>query len=183
MVYLFCGNSHRKNLILKRMVESTQIMSHLTCGICLDTAIEAVESECCHQIFCQRCFCMIKNEKCPLRRNEEFICTISYIPRRLIQDIKAMKARQLNRRVIETLAIHIVRDWKRLSRILNIPESTIEHIDRIMHGDTYEKAIQSLLTWKSINLGSWDVLKEALCGIPRYDIIRFVENLVRTEEG
>ena len=53
----------------------------LECGICLDLATEAVETTCCHQIFCESCLGGV--ETCPMCR-KALIATPSVIIRRII---------------------------------------------------------------------------------------------------
>jgi len=82
-------------------------------------------------------------------------------------------------KVLDEVANNITTDWKRLSRFLDIPEAKIDMIDED-YRRVYEKSLQCLKVWtqtaQSLGNGmSWKILKEALAGLPRYDIIRLIE--------
>ena len=59
--------------------------SHLTCGICLDIVEDAIETCCCHQLFCESC---VKGlAACPMCR-KSLNTTISHIIRRMVSNIE-----------------------------------------------------------------------------------------------
>ena len=55
-----------------------------TCSLCLDIAADAVESECCHQIFCASCSakCIRTFNKCPTCRKQPFLIKESILIQR-----------------------------------------------------------------------------------------------------
>jgi hypothetical protein len=62
---------------------------HLKCTICLETALEASESSCCHNIYCESCLTIskTKNNHCPTCRQTSFEILPSHLGRRLINTI------------------------------------------------------------------------------------------------
>ena len=57
------------------------------CPICLDFAENAVESVCCHKIFCERCVHQL--DRCPTCKNPYFRITSNISIRRIIGEIPA----------------------------------------------------------------------------------------------
>ena len=55
------------------------------CAICLDTARDAVESDCCHQLYCAACTQQLS--RCPTCRQWDFSVRGNVIVRRLINEI------------------------------------------------------------------------------------------------
>jgi len=52
------------------------------CSICLDVAVDAVESNCCHNVFCEDCLKIQKT--CPMCRHSNVSYSISHLSRRII---------------------------------------------------------------------------------------------------
>ena len=59
--------------------------SLFTCAICLDVAQDAVETSCCHQLFCELCVKGIKD--CPLCR-KNLVTSINHVIRRMVGTLK-----------------------------------------------------------------------------------------------
>lgn len=53
------------------------------CSICLEIAENAVETSCCHHLFCEVCLNRHKSDECPQCRRH-FKALVSHIPRRII---------------------------------------------------------------------------------------------------
>jgi len=62
---------------------------HLKCTVCLEIAIDASESSCCHNIYCESCLTISKtqNNNCPTCREQNFEIVPSHLGRRLIRTI------------------------------------------------------------------------------------------------
>lgn len=65
----------------------TKLSEQLTCGICLDHAEEAVETSCCHHIFCRECLAKVKNRICPQCR-KTFKALVAHLARRMIGEME-----------------------------------------------------------------------------------------------
>ena len=59
--------------------------SHLTCGICLEIVEDAVETCCCHQLFCELCLKGVSS--CPICR-KDLVTSVSHIIRRMVGNIE-----------------------------------------------------------------------------------------------
>uniref|UniRef100_A0A7M5UMH6 RING-type E3 ubiquitin transferase n=1 Tax=Clytia hemisphaerica TaxID=252671 RepID=A0A7M5UMH6_9CNID len=57
---------------------------HFSCPICLDTVEEAVETTCCHQIFCEKCIRKHREISCPKCRKQPFTIIVSHFVRKLV---------------------------------------------------------------------------------------------------
>eukprot|EP00794_Sanderia_malayensis_P013956 gene13956-15412_t len=69
------------------MKMSDSMLESLTCPICLEIAKDAVESTCCHHIFCEECKRMLDGHPCPQCRKNDFTTTISHVTRRIIGNL------------------------------------------------------------------------------------------------
>ena len=58
------------------------IQDHLSCPICIEVCSNAVESNCCTQLFCENCAISLRT--CPLCRTEPFETTVNKSVRRMI---------------------------------------------------------------------------------------------------
>ena len=67
----------------------SKLTEQLTCGICLDYAEQAVETSCCHHIFCEECIRKVKNGSCPQCRNI-FKILVAHLARRMIGEIETI---------------------------------------------------------------------------------------------
>ncbi|KAL0218981.1 hypothetical protein P9112_004634 [Eukaryota sp. TZLM1-RC] len=64
---------------------------HLRCAICLDFATDAVESDCCHALFCNPCFEQLHNQQsCPACRSSTIKVYAVFNVRRLINELPAI---------------------------------------------------------------------------------------------
>ena len=61
----------------------SHIVDSMTCPICFELAVDAVETSCCHQVYCQPCLSLVGNRSCPQCR-QQFDMQISHISRRII---------------------------------------------------------------------------------------------------
>ena len=59
--------------------------SLLTCAICLDIVEDAVETSCCHQLFCESCVKGIQD--CPLCR-KNLVTSVNHVIRRMVGTLK-----------------------------------------------------------------------------------------------
>eukprot|EP00831_Metopus_contortus_P070462 TRINITY_DN6398_c0_g1_i1.p1 TRINITY_DN6398_c0_g1~~TRINITY_DN6398_c0_g1_i1.p1 ORF type:complete len:306 (+),score=37.64 TRINITY_DN6398_c0_g1_i1:126-1043(+) len=61
---------------------------YLSCRICLCFAENAVETECCHNVFCEECINKIKqnNGTCPMCRKVDFSFSPSFFVRKIVDD-------------------------------------------------------------------------------------------------
>ena len=59
----------------------------LQCPICLQLAVEAVETSCCHNIFCKDCLSAFTKKPCPVCRKEGVTWTDNILARRMISSI------------------------------------------------------------------------------------------------
>ncbi|XP_055344526.1 uncharacterized protein LOC129592499 [Paramacrobiotus metropolitanus] len=66
-----------------------KLAGHLECGICLELAVKAVESTCCHKIFCSQCVLRLRDDRCPNCREDDFDSVDSHLARRIINDFPA----------------------------------------------------------------------------------------------
>lgn len=66
---------------------SKNMIGNLECGICREIADDAIETTCCHQIFCTSCLGQLQNRKCPFCRKENFQSVESHFARRLIKEL------------------------------------------------------------------------------------------------
>ncbi len=64
----------------ERLIQLPESMLH--CSICLDMAMDAVETDCCHQIFCETCLSQV--DKCPSCRKSNFVSRANVFARRVI---------------------------------------------------------------------------------------------------
>lgn len=55
----------------------------MTCPICFEIANNAVETSCCHQVYCEYCLSVVGNQPCPQCR-QPFTMQVSHISRRII---------------------------------------------------------------------------------------------------
>jgi len=69
--------------------QDTYFYDHLKCVVCLETAVQAAESSCCHNIYCESCLTRSKtqNNLCPSCRQQNFEVLPSHLGRRLIKMI------------------------------------------------------------------------------------------------
>ena len=64
-------------------------IENLTCPLCKELATDAVESSCCHQIFCEECIKQLKNwSACPLCRARNTKYYVNVLGRRLCNSVK-----------------------------------------------------------------------------------------------
>jgi len=61
----------------------SHFLDSMTCPICLELADNAVETSCCHQIYCEYCLSVVGRKPCPQCR-QPFEMLISHIARRMI---------------------------------------------------------------------------------------------------
>ena len=61
----------------------THLLDSLTCPICFEIADNAVETSCCHQVYCHYCLSVVGNKPCPQCR-QQFNMLVSHISRRII---------------------------------------------------------------------------------------------------
>ncbi len=64
------------------------VIESLTCAICLEVAEKAVETSCCHHVFCDDCLTLVAKEPCPQCR-KPFTKIISHVSRRMIGNLPA----------------------------------------------------------------------------------------------
>ena len=57
---------------------------HFSCPICLDVVDQAVETTCCHQIFCERCIRKHRDASCPKCRKQPYSIIVSHFVRKLV---------------------------------------------------------------------------------------------------
>eukprot|EP00111_Clytia_hemisphaerica_P024430 TCONS_00072056-protein len=69
------------------VAEDTKLTEQLTCSICLEYAEQAVETSCCHHIFCEPCLQKVKNKVCPQCR-KNFTMVVAYLARRMIGEME-----------------------------------------------------------------------------------------------
>lgn len=65
------------------------ITDYLNCSICLQLATFAVETNCCHNIYCETCITTAKASKdcCPSCRKGKFMFTTNYLARRMVNSM------------------------------------------------------------------------------------------------
>ena len=63
MLNLYC-------ITVRRRYITMDINNDLQCGICLDVATKAVETSCCHQLFCEPCLAPKEVKNCPMCRKQ-----------------------------------------------------------------------------------------------------------------
>eukprot|EP00794_Sanderia_malayensis_P009744 gene9744-10740_t len=66
---------------------SNSMLESLKCCICFEIAKDAVESTCCHHIFCEKCEKTLGDNPCPQCRKNDFTTTISHVTRRMIGNL------------------------------------------------------------------------------------------------
>ena len=68
--------------------KSMNVTDELSCSICLEIAKSAVETNCCHHIFCEICLkrYYVNCETCPQCRSQ-FSFTVSHLTRRMISNM------------------------------------------------------------------------------------------------
>ncbi|XP_065055098.1 uncharacterized protein LOC135683691 [Rhopilema esculentum] len=66
-----------------------EVIEALVCPICLEIAEKAVETSCCHNVYCEKCLSMVINGPCPQCRNE-FQILASHVCRRMIGNLPAV---------------------------------------------------------------------------------------------
>ncbi len=69
---------------MKRTVQLQE--EHFSCAICFEVAENAVESECCHNLFCEECAKQIK--QCPTCRKARFLTKTNILVRRMIEELE-----------------------------------------------------------------------------------------------
>ena len=70
--------------ILLKLTFITVGEEHFRCPICLDTVEDAIETTCCHQIFCEKCIRKHRELTCPKCRRQAYTITVSHFVRRLV---------------------------------------------------------------------------------------------------
>lgn len=65
----------------------TKLSEELTCGICLDYADRAVETSCCHHIFCENCIKKVSTSCCPQCR-KTYKALVAHLARRMIGEME-----------------------------------------------------------------------------------------------
>lgn len=75
------------NLVFFLIIIDSKLSEQLTCSICLEYAEEAVETSCCHHIFCKECIIKVKNESCPQCR-KNFKIFVAHLARRMIGELE-----------------------------------------------------------------------------------------------
>lgn len=68
----------------KKRAKSSVGEEHFSCPICLDIVDEAVETTCCHQIFCEHCIRKHRETTCPKCRTQPYTIIISHFVRKLV---------------------------------------------------------------------------------------------------
>lgn len=61
----------------------SHLIDSMTCPICFEIAENAVETSCCHQVYCEYCLSIVGNKPCPQCR-QQFTMLVSHISRRII---------------------------------------------------------------------------------------------------
>ena len=64
------------------------VVDFVTCLICLEIADDAMETSCCHKIYCRDCLSKVESRLCPTCR-QEFKMIISHTTRRIIGSLPA----------------------------------------------------------------------------------------------
>ena len=59
------------------------VVDSMTCPICFELANDAVETSCCHHVYCEYCLSIVGNRSCPQCR-QPFKMLVSHISRRII---------------------------------------------------------------------------------------------------
>lgn len=80
--------------------------------------------------------------------------------------------------LLEVVAHKLAGDWRRFARKLDHDEGLIEQVD-LDFRKTYDKTFEILNRWleqSEINV-TWEMLKEKLVKLPRYDIVREIEKV------
>ncbi len=67
---------------------TASLEDYYTCHVCLQVADDAVETECCHHVFCEHCIAAwyVTHKECPLCRKHMFTWTVSTFLRQVIAD-------------------------------------------------------------------------------------------------
>lgn len=73
-------NSYRSTEMESNFLDS------MTCPICFELADKAVETSCCHHVFCERCLMQVVNQGCPQCR-APFQIEVSHLSRRIIGNL------------------------------------------------------------------------------------------------
>ena len=103
----------------------------LCCPICIDLPCDAVETTCCHQLFCKSCLQAAQSSSCPHCRHDPFDYNDSVFIRRLIDRIRVHCDYCGNEIIRSCLLSHMKVCTMNPSNLINIEQKskTIENLN------------------------------------------------------